>query len=99
MFEARLDMIARDIGIDPIELRLKNRMLHNDTTCCGYYAGNLSVGECLEAARDDAKWPEKKGKLPANKGIGVANGSLFRRWGLCIPYRHSAFRRRSAGSR
>ena len=83
-FEAQLDMIARDIGIDPIELRLKNRMHHNDTTCCGYYAGNLSVGECLEAARDDAKWLDKKGKLPANKGIGVATGFFVSGAGACV---------------
>ncbi len=76
-FEAQLDMIARDIGIDPIELRLKNRMHHNDTTCCGYYAGNLSVGECLEAARNDAKWSEKKASFQKIRVLAWQPDFLF----------------------
>ena len=83
-FEAQLDMIAQDLNMDPVELRLKNKMGSNDVTCCGYYTGNLSVGECLEAARDKSKWTEKKGKLPLGKGIGVGTGFFVSGAGACV---------------
>jgi len=83
-FEAQLDMIAQDLNIDPIELRLKNKMGSNDVTCCGYYTSNLSVGECLEAAKKNSKWAEKKGKLPVGKGIGVGTGFFVSGAGACV---------------
>lgn len=83
-FEAQLDMIAQDLNMDPVELRLKNKMGSNDVTCCGYFTSNLSVGECLEAARDKSKWSEKKGKLPPGKGIGVGTGFFVSGAGACV---------------
>ncbi len=83
-FEAQLDMIAQDLNIDPIDLRLKNKMGSNDVTCCGYYTSNLSVGECLEAARAKSKWNKKKGKLPRGKGIGVGTGFFVSGAGACV---------------
>ena len=83
-FEAQLDMIAQDLNMDPIELRLKNKMGSNDMTCCGYYTSNLSVGECLEAARNKSKWTEKKGHLPPGKGIGVSTGFFVSGAGACV---------------
>lgn len=83
-FEAQLDMIAEDLHMDPLELRLKNRMGSNDVTCCGYYTSNLSVGECLEAARDKSGWQKKKGKLPLGRGIGVGTGFFVSGAGACV---------------
>ncbi len=73
-FEQQLDMIAEELGIDPVELRLKNMMLAGETTINELNMSSLGMRECLEAVRDHSGWREKKGKLPPGKGIGMACG-------------------------
>lgn len=34
-FESMMDMLAEKLGIDPIDLRLKNAILEGDTNCAG----------------------------------------------------------------
>src|SRR5208337_4633247 len=73
-WEQQLDMIAEEIGMDPIELRLKNMMVAGDVTCNDLNTSSFGMKECIEAVRDGSSWNEKKGKLPAGKGIGMACG-------------------------
>jgi 4-hydroxybenzoyl-CoA reductase alpha subunit len=72
-FEAQLELAAKELGMDPVELRLKNTFPRGSTTGSGYHLSTFSSLECLEAARDNSDWKNKKGKLPAGKGIGVAS--------------------------
>jgi 4-hydroxybenzoyl-CoA reductase alpha subunit len=72
-FEAQLDLVAGELGIDPLEIRLKNALHAGSTTKSGYYMSSFHVAECLQAARDESGWQQKKDKLPAGKGIGVAS--------------------------
>jgi 4-hydroxybenzoyl-CoA reductase alpha subunit len=71
-FEAQLDLVAKELGMDPVEFRLKNTLERGSTTLSGYHLSTFSSKECLEAAAADAGWKEKRGKLPAGKGIGAA---------------------------
>ena len=73
-FEQQLDMIAEELGIDPIELRLKNMMKTGDVTCNDLNMSSLGMEECIEAVRKGSDWDAKKGKLPKGKGIGMACG-------------------------
>ncbi len=73
-FEQQLDMIAQELGMDPIELRLRNIMEAGDTTVNALNMSSLGMRECLEAVRDRSGWREKRGRLPRGKGIGVACG-------------------------
>lgn len=73
-WEQQLDMIAEEIGMDPIELRLKNMMVTGDVTCNDLNMSSLGMKECIEAVRDGSGWKNKKGKLPRGKGIGMACG-------------------------
>ena len=73
-FEQQLDMIAEELGIDPIELRLKNMMKTGDVTCNDLNMSSLGMEECIEAVRQGSDWDAKKGKLPKGKGIGMACG-------------------------
>ncbi|MBI4350243.1 MAG: molybdopterin-dependent oxidoreductase [Elusimicrobia bacterium] len=75
-FESMLSVIAEKLGLDEIEVRLKNAMTPNTLT-----ANELEVISCefkatLEQARDASGWREKKGKLPRGKGIGVGCGGF-----------------------
>ena len=73
-FEQQLDMIAEELGMDPIELRLKNMMQTGDVTCNDLNMSSLGMEECIEAVRKGSGWVAKKGKLPKGKGIGMACG-------------------------
>jgi 4-hydroxybenzoyl-CoA reductase alpha subunit len=73
-FEQQMDMIAEELGIDPLELRQKNMMKTGDTTCNDLNMSSFGMAECLDAVTEGADWKSKKGKLPPGKGIGLACG-------------------------
>ena len=73
-FEQLLDMTAEKLGIDPVEMRLKNIMTTGDVTINELDMSSLGMKECIEAVRDGSGWVNKKGKLPKGKGIGMACG-------------------------
>ncbi len=73
-FEQLLDEAAEKLGMDPIELRLKNIMRRGDITVNELDMSSLGMQECIEAVRDASGWKEKKGKLPKGKGIGSSCG-------------------------
>jgi 4-hydroxybenzoyl-CoA reductase alpha subunit len=73
-FEQQLDMIAEEIGMDPMELRIKNMMEKGDTTCNDLNMSSFGMAECIDAVRKNSDWDKKKGTLPSGKGIGMACG-------------------------
>ncbi len=75
-FEGVLDMLAEDLGMDPIELRLKNAMEPDSLTVNELEIGSCELRACLQAVRERSDWEGKKGKLPAGKGIGVGCGGF-----------------------
>ncbi len=89
-FEQQLDIIAEKLGMDPIELRLKNVMTAGDVTCNDLNMSSLGMKECIEAVRDDSGWHSKKGKLPRGRGIGMSCGFFVSGAGYPI-YRSDTF--------
>jgi 4-hydroxybenzoyl-CoA reductase subunit alpha len=75
-FESLLDMIAEDLGIDPIEMRLRNAMQPNTRTCNALDVSSCEFTETLERAREASGWNAKRGRLPNGKGIGVGCGGF-----------------------
>ncbi|WP_028321337.1 molybdopterin cofactor-binding domain-containing protein [Desulfatiglans anilini] len=73
-WEQQLDAIAQELGIDPVDFRLKNMMERGDTTCNDLNMSSLGMKECIEAVKNGSDWNAKKGKLPPGKGIGIACG-------------------------
>ena len=73
-WEQQLDCLAEELGMDPVELRLKNMMESGDVSCNELKMNSLGMRECIEAVRDGSGWNEKKGKLPNGKGIGMSCG-------------------------
>jgi len=51
-WEQQLDAIAQELGMDPIEMRLRNIMQRGDVTCNDFNMSSLGMKECLEAVRD-----------------------------------------------
>jgi 4-hydroxybenzoyl-CoA reductase subunit alpha len=89
-WEQQLDMIAEELGMDPVELRLKNIMTAGDITCNDLNMSSLGMKECIEAVRDASEWKNKKGKLSRGKGIGMACGFFVSGAGYPI-YRSDTF--------
>jgi 4-hydroxybenzoyl-CoA reductase alpha subunit len=75
-FESLLDMIADDLGMDPIDIRLKNAMTPGTRTVNALDISSCELRATLERARDESGWREKRGHLPPGKGIGVGCGGF-----------------------
>jgi CO/xanthine dehydrogenase Mo-binding subunit len=76
--ESVIDEVADKLGIDPIELRLKNAMREGSTTIYGETYGPIGVEAVLEAARNSEHY---KTPLGPNQGRGVGLGFWFNRGG------------------
>ena len=75
-FESLLSMIADDIGMDHIDIRLKNAMVPETRTCNDLDIHSCELKACLETVRKKSGWDKKKGKLPKGKGIGIGCGGF-----------------------
>lgn len=72
--ESGLDELARKLGLDPIELRLRNAVREGDPRPDGSRFPAIGLVECLERARDHPLYTASKAD---GEGVGVAVGS----WG------------------
>lgn len=75
-FESLLTMIGEDIGIDSIDIRLKNAMEPETRTCNDLDIHSCEFKACLEEVRKRSGWDDKKGKLPHGRGIGIGCGGF-----------------------
>jgi len=77
--EQQIEWIAKDLGLDPIEMRRKNS--HHE----GYVVpGQATIASCgIDQCYDEIKtWIKSKGKLPKNRSIGISacgfmSGGIF----------------------
>jgi CO/xanthine dehydrogenase Mo-binding subunit len=72
--ESVVDMLAKKIGMDPVELRLKNAAKPGTPMIYGPKLGHGGYIETLEAVKNH---PAYKEKLGPNQGRGVASGYWF----------------------
>jgi CO/xanthine dehydrogenase Mo-binding subunit len=72
--ESALDELAHELGIDPIEIRLKNAAKNGTKALYGPTFQNIGYVETLEAAKAH---PNLQVKLGPNQGRGVATGFWF----------------------
>jgi CO/xanthine dehydrogenase Mo-binding subunit len=72
--ESAVDELARELKIDPIELRLKNANAEGDPAPYGPKYGPIGLRQVLEAARNHPHW---RAPLGANQGRGIAVGFWF----------------------
>ena len=70
--ESHIDMIAREMGIDPYELRLKNVVREGDESGTGQSFNHLRGEETLRRAAEEAGWDSPK--RGPNFGRGIAFG-------------------------
>src|SRR5881296_1238850 len=83
-FECQLDKIATDLGLDPIEYRLRILQPPNTRTVNDLRITTMGLGDCLKAVRQATGWNAKREGLPKGKGIGVAGSAYISGAGLPI---------------
>lgn len=71
--EAHLDLIANEIGIDPVNLRYKNLAHEGDRIVSGQKLRSVHIRETMDKALKASEYWRRKGQHQANIGIGIAN--------------------------
>ena len=71
--ETLVDELADSLGLDPIELRLRNLVAEGDRMTGADSWPRIGLAECLETIRMHPLWVARAA-LPAGEGVGVAAG-------------------------
>jgi CO/xanthine dehydrogenase Mo-binding subunit len=71
--ESLLDQLATELGLDPIELRLRNAVEEGDIGVSGNPYPLIGAREVLQRIKEHPLWAER-GSLPENEGVGFAAG-------------------------
>jgi len=69
--ESHMDSMAHQLGIDPIDFRLKNAISEGDASVSGARVPTNGLRETVDAVKDRLGLPKKLGK---NRGVGIAMG-------------------------
>jgi 4-hydroxybenzoyl-CoA reductase subunit alpha len=71
-FESQLDEIAAHLKLDPAEIRRRNLLKPPCITINGLRVQSYGLPECIDQVVIRSNWTERKGKLPKNRGLGIA---------------------------
>jgi xanthine dehydrogenase molybdenum-binding subunit len=71
--EQQMEELADALGMDPMELRLRNANRSGDVTPQGMEITSCGLSECLEIVRERSGWNERRGRMrDRNRGLGAA---------------------------
>ncbi len=71
--ESTIEELARKLGLDPLEFRLKNAVSEGDPRIDGNPWPRIGLRDCLEKAREHPIWKNRDQKKP-DEGVGMAIG-------------------------
>ncbi len=71
-FECLLDEMAKELGLDPVEVRRRNLLEAPTETMSGIKIMSYGLDECIDKVEAASGWKEKAGKLAPGRGIGFA---------------------------
>jgi CO/xanthine dehydrogenase Mo-binding subunit len=69
--ESQMDIIADALGIDPLELRLRNIVHEGDEGPTGQVLTAVGLEECLRRAADAIGWPDRRPGPGRGKGLAI----------------------------
>ena len=80
-FESMMDLLAAKLGMDPLQLRLRNALVKGDANCAGVrLTTSTGIVGCLEMLQSHPLWREReawKRQAPANARRGVGLAAVF----------------------
>ncbi|MBW7949467.1 MAG: 4-hydroxybenzoyl-CoA reductase subunit alpha [Pseudorhodoplanes sp.] len=71
-FECLLDRMARELSLDPFEVRRANLLKAPTRTLNELMVNSYGLDECLDKVERASGWKERIGKMPPGKGLGMA---------------------------
>jgi 4-hydroxybenzoyl-CoA reductase subunit alpha len=71
-FEAMLDSMAAELGLDPFALRRANLITAPYRTINDLQVNSCGLAECLDKVEAASRWRERRGRLPPGRGLGMA---------------------------
>lgn len=71
-FEALLDRMARDLGLDPFAVRRANLLEAPMYTANGLMINSYGLDECLDKVEAASDWAKRKDNMPKGRGLGMA---------------------------
>ena len=71
-FEALLDSMAAELGLDPFAVRRKNLLTAPTMTANDLLVNSYGLPECLDRVEQASGWQARKGNLPRGRGLGMA---------------------------
>ncbi|WP_431855001.1 4-hydroxybenzoyl-CoA reductase subunit alpha [Azospirillum sp.] len=71
-FEALLDEMAGELGLDPFAVRRANLLDAPTTTLMAQKVLSYGLPECLDRVEAASGWKERRGRLPPGRGLGMA---------------------------
>jgi CO/xanthine dehydrogenase Mo-binding subunit len=78
MAESQMNKLAEKLGMDPVAFRHLNALREGDTLNVGTPApGQVSIVECIEAARDKFNWITDRGRQTTGGQSSVVRGRGF----------------------
>jgi 4-hydroxybenzoyl-CoA reductase subunit alpha len=71
-FEALLDSMGADLGLDPFAVRRANLFAAPHRTINDLQVNSCGLAECLDKVEVASLWRERRGRLPKGRGLGMA---------------------------
>ncbi len=100
--DSQMDIIAEELGIDALELRIKNMMRPGDKWVLPYQCQSTGLEECIKNGAEEIGWNQKgsfdnSGRF--KRGIGVAVGThVSNAWPFCGDYSNAYLTMQQDGS-
>jgi CO/xanthine dehydrogenase Mo-binding subunit len=82
--ECQIDRAAEQLGLDPADMRRRNLAEPFVKTANHLTVTTTGLAECIDRVVEASGWREKRGRLPAGKGIGIACSAYLTGAGTAI---------------
>ena len=72
--EVHIDRICRELGLDPVEWRLRNVLQPRQKTCLGADIGNARIADCIRVGARAFDWADRRRRAEATRGTDRPRG-------------------------
>jgi len=101
--ESQMNMAAEDLGMDPIDLRLRNAMAPGDEIPGVAVIRSCGFVECLHKVREMSDWDRKRSSFGKGRGIGIGcysfiSGGVFNWFNTSYPFSSAEVRAYADGT-
>jgi 4-hydroxybenzoyl-CoA reductase subunit alpha len=71
-FEALMDAMAKELGLDPLAVRRRNLLQAPTDTINGLKVMSYGLSECIDKVEQASRWRERIDHMPPGRGLGIA---------------------------